>query len=228
MSPLETHPYLVFSVIGAALAGLACILLRPLRRELVCSGLSSAPSALLSVLFIPTYWQPSHIFAFRVGPEDLLFSFASGVLVWALAAYNGPHLPAELDWLAAGRRYLLVGAVFGTTWILLLQSGVRVMDAACLAALGILACLVMRRPRAWRLALRGGALFGISYAAVVIACLLVAPEFANGWQGADLSGLRVGPAPAEELLWGFTYGSVWPPLCAFLWNAPHGRAANRA
>lgn len=227
MSPLETHPYLVFSLIGTALAGLVCVVLRSARRELVCSGLSSAPSALLSILFIPSYWQPSHLLAWRVGPEDLLFSFASGVLVWALAAYKGPHLPAELDWLGAARRYLLVGAAFGTTWMMLLRSGVRVMDAACLAALVILAYLVLRAPRAWRLALRGGALFGFFYAGAVIACFLVAPEFADGWQGANLSGFQIGPAPAEELLWGFTYGSVWPPLCAFLWDAPDGRAGSR-
>ena len=38
--------------------------------------------------FIPYYWDPNVLGHFIASPEDLIFSFATGVLAWALATWQ--------------------------------------------------------------------------------------------------------------------------------------------
>ena len=75
----STYQYLSLALLMCLLAG-GCLLLLPLqRRLLLLGGALCLPFALVSYDYIPEYWNPRLTFHYITSPEDMLFSFSSGV-----------------------------------------------------------------------------------------------------------------------------------------------------
>lgn len=213
---LHAYPYLLGSLALLVLASLALWARPEHRRGMVWSGLVSTPCALLAVVFVPHYWEPQQVFWFVAGPEDLIFSFANGVVVWGMVADGDLEITRVPPWSRTTWRLVLLLAVFSLQWLALDRLGLRLMDGACLSATTILAFLMLRQPDLWRAAVRGSVLFLTYYVLWLIALDRLAPGFLAQWKHERLSGLRLGPIPAEELLWALLFGAVWPCLMAFL------------
>lgn len=211
---LDAYPYLVGSLVWLGLFG-ALLAMSPGPRAVpLLAGLLSGPSALASVVFVPEYWQPVRVACFFAGPEDVVFSFASGGIAclvafpaWRLLAWNRTLLAVAARWLGHMTRgsILTLGLWLG---------GLPVMPAT-LAATAMVGVGILRgRPGLAGVALRGGLAFAVVYGLALRLLFTVAPHFAAQWSQAGLSGLGVLGLPLEELAWALGFGSVWPLVVA--------------
>lgn len=81
---INYHAYLWMSLCLLELALLSWVLVPSQRRLMLISGLLSTPFALTSYFFVPDYWQPDRMAVFITGFEDIIFSFANGMIVICL------------------------------------------------------------------------------------------------------------------------------------------------
>lgn len=217
---LASYPYLGMSL-ALLLLLLGGLLVRPEARRLaLLSGLLQAPLGFLSVFFVPDYWAPARLFAFGAGPEDLLFSFSAGGLVWFIASSSSSHrLEVEI---AAGRilrRYAAFALPGVAAGALLWWSGVGPMHATF--AVGAVAVAILARRQRWALPLSaaGAVGFALLYAAVLKGAYLLWPAFPEQWSTAGAWGLSVWGLPLEEIVWAAGGGAAWPLFMAELTGA---------
>jgi hypothetical protein len=211
---LRDYPYLWLSLgwLGACAIGVA--LSAAPRGMPMLAGLLSAPSALASIVFVPEYWQPVRLATVVAGPEDFLFSTASGAIAWVVAMVGRRPVRGDAALgavLARWLRYMLLGS--GLTMGLWL-AGLRVMTATLVAMALVGLLIVRRRPDLTVVALRGGLTFPVLYGTALGISIGVWPHFASYWARANLSGLGLFGLPLEELAWASGFGAVWPLVVA--------------
>jgi hypothetical protein len=206
------YPYLMASVLLCALA-LLIIWRRPAqRRELVLSGLLGTPFGLFSFEFIGHYWRPKVVAFFICSPEDLIFSFAVGVIAWALATWLlRRRLSASYTARSIAMRYfalslLGVGVGYAIKW----THPIGVMNATLVSVAAVGLLLAGLRRDLWPLALHGAAWFVSFYFGWLVLSAALWPHFMAQWDGEELLHLRVFGLPTYEFLWALGYGLVWP------------------
>jgi hypothetical protein len=215
MPLIATYPYLIGSFGLLAFFAVAFVLRPEHRRLALISASVSAPYSLLAVVFVPTYWDPVQLFRFGMGPEDLVFSFANGGLVWILAAAYYSASPRVriggfvVRCAGATTAFLLVWLAFGRV------TGLPIMWAALLAGVVLWVFLVTRDVAALATSLNAAAIFAIGYTLWAAAIIHANPEFAGSWTAEALIGLEFLGVPIEETLWAVTFGAVWPLLVAY-------------
>lgn len=184
------------------------------------SALFSAPFGLTSIFFVPEYWHPIRVVEFICGPEDIIFSFANGGMVWAAAMGNMSQQKWRWDvWQKALRRYLLIAIVGMSVSAILGMIGVDAMPAALVPIYGVAAYVLWRRPRLIVPALRSITIFGLIYGMIFAGSVFLWPHFIDQWNRAALSGISIGLMPLEELGWGLGFGLSWPLFMAIVFNA---------
>jgi hypothetical protein len=226
---LEGYPYLAASL-GLALGAGLCYAgwsgdPRPAgRRALLLAALLAAPFALFSFEFIPKYWQPRLLLWF--GPasvEDLLFSSATGLLGWCVAAWpvrlrlwhgllEDEAGQKRIDWRQLAVRFAL-GAGPGIAVAYALKYGLPGTSVIAGTMWGIAvggALLFWRERRLWPLAASGGLAFSAVYGLFLLAILHAWPRLAVAWTSALQPHIWLGGVPAYELLWAAGFGAVWP------------------
>lgn len=219
---LARFPYLGMSL-ALFLLLLAGLLARPHQRKLtLLSAALQAPFGLLSVFFVPDYWKPARVFSFGTGAgvEDLLFSFASGGLIWLLAiSLSGARIEAGIE----PRKVLVRFAAFAVpgvaTGALLWWSGLGPMDATIAIAVVAAAVLAWRQRGVLYLSAAGALGFGLLYPAVLKCAYTLWPLFPDQWSSAGAWGLSVRGLPLEEIVWAVGGGAVWPLFVAYLVDA---------
>jgi hypothetical protein len=221
---LGTYPYLLWSL--ALLAGLAAGLrLRPQHRTTaLVGGMYGAPYAVASLLFVPEYWQPVRLWGLAVGVEDLIFSFANGGIVWLIATWT-VRSPVSFE-LEARRSFVRYAACSTSGFLVAFagwQAGLAVMTAFYLSMIVLGGALLLLRPRLWALSVRGGVGFGLLYSGVTLLVFAVYPDLAGQFSTANLSGVTVGTVPIEELLWAVGYGTVFPMILGYSFEATAAR-----
>ncbi len=77
--------YGLWAVLIAGLGLVAAFLTPVHRRVALLSGLCGAPLGLADAVFVPEYWDPTHLLGAAFSIEGVLFSFGNGVLVWLVA-----------------------------------------------------------------------------------------------------------------------------------------------
>jgi hypothetical protein len=222
MAWLSAYPYLAWSLVlmAAVGAGFAVCPARQ-RRPMLLSGLLAAPLALVSSsAFVPDYWKPVCIAQFLASPEDILFSFASGGIVWLMAAgFLRTRMAVDVRPKRLVRRYLLctvLGLVLSLGCVL---SGARPMTAAIVVGLGLGVALLWRRSDLWPMAMAGLVGFGAFYSAWLCGVSFATPWFCDQWNAEGLWGPRLRGIPLEEYVWGAGFGAVWPVFAAYLFDA---------
>lgn len=218
--PFGTYPYLFGCLVLLALAAVAWWLLPSQRRPLLLSGILATPFGLAAVQLVPEYYQPVRVAVFFVGPEDLLFSFAAGVLAWALAVFPVRHrlvlrlhIPSLLLPFA---RCLLFGIALHVACRL---SGLRGLESYIVPGVSLGAVLLAIRPSLWPISLTGAVFFPLVYLAVPVAMIRMQPQFLSEWNLANLSGALLFGVPIEEAWWAFGYGAAWPLIVASVLDA---------
>lgn len=215
MTVFDHYPYLGTSLLWLLFCLAAVAVSGGARRMAFLSAVLSMPSALASVVVVPDYWRPVRVAVFLAGPEDALFSFASGGIAWAVATARLPRpLESTLVPRQALARYFRHMALGSALTLLLLGAGLPVMPAIIVASVAVAAVVAARRPELWPLAAAGAGGFTVAYLAALLTVFALWPGFAGQWDGASLSGLRLLGIPLEELGWALAYGAAWPLLVA--------------
>lgn len=224
---LASYPYLGMSLALTLLFAVG-LLARPAERQLALwSAALQMPLGFLSVFFVPAYWQPARLFVLGAGPEDLLFSFASGGLVWLFAAPPGGRLERAVEPRTIARRYAAFAVPGVAAGALLVGWGLGPMSATVVVGLAAAAVLVRRQRHLLRLALAGAVGFGLLYPAVLALAGRLWPHFPGQWSESGSWGLRLAGLPLEEVVWALGGGAVWPLFVAFLVDARLAGAAPR-
>ncbi len=223
MPLIATYSYLVWSLGLFAMFVVAYVLKPAHRRVALASAILSAPYSFLAVVFVPLYWEPVQIFRLLVGPEDLIFSFANGGMVWILAA-TYYAVPDSLWGRTFRVRCAWITVSFLAAWFLLCLAGLPLMWAALAVGICLWCFLIWRDPAALTVSLKCGAVFAAGYTLWLAAILHVNPGFVQSWAPDGLVGATILAVPLEEILWAVEFGAVWPVLVAYFLDIEPRRA----
>jgi hypothetical protein len=190
----------------------------------------SAPFAFASPAFVPEYWTPKRIACFLAGPEDILFSFANGVLVWLLAVapvlgFIQPHFD-RTRMLRTFFAWTIIGFAIST---LVQAAGLTIWGGTVVACAAVSLLVLQRRPALWSVAVRGTIGFTAFYTLLLVGTFTVWPHFLDQWNAAALSGIFLIVVPLEEVVWAAGYGAAWPLIMAHAFGfrpASAGRTSN--
>lgn len=204
---------------GSCLAGLFFVSRE--REKILISAILSMPAACTAVLFVPEYWKPIRITQYSVGIEDIIFSFATGGIVWIFVSFSvGRNFSYNMALSTLIKRYLALVAL-GVFFIYILNRSTKwgVMAEALVGIIIIGLILLMRfRFKSWRIALAGSLLFTLYYSIIMGISLKLFPHMILFWNNNNLWGLSVFNVPLEEIVWAFGYGAVWPLAMAYVFN----------
>lgn len=220
---LQSHPYLIMSLILVVFS-VTCLAACPSQRRLmVLSGVLAMPFCLYEFAFIPEYWSPSTVGGGKVGPEDLLFSFSTGGIAWLIATFGTRYsLTVNFQKSVFLRRFVgssLMGVVFSLIfWVL----GVPIMTSILICYILGIVFISWRFPRFHSLVVKGAIGFAIIYTIILSGMFIISPGFISQWNSDNLSGFMVAGTPVEEALWALCFGAVWPRFIAYVLDArPH-------
>ena len=200
-----------------ATLGLIGIALFPDQRPIALrTGLCTAPFGLLEFIFVPEYWNPSHLFGKWLSIEAVSFAFGSGILAWLAAVVPfASRVTSNFNGSIFRLRYAQIGllllATIALTWrealgFVALPSG----ESSLLALVVVGEFLLGRRPDAWPFACAGSFGFGLIYASQLIALGRLVPNVVLFWSPEVREGLVLFGFPIEEMMWAALFGAVCP------------------
>lgn len=179
------------------------------------------PAACTAVLFVPEYWKPIRITQLSVGIEDIIFSFATGGIVWIIVSFSvGRNFSYNMALGTVIKRYLILMALAISLIYLLFRStqwGVMAEALVGIIIIGLI-LLVRFRFKSWRIAIAGSLLFSLYYFIIMGFILKLFPLMRMYWNNNNLWGISVFKVPLEEIVWAFVYGTVWPLAMAYVFD----------
>jgi len=224
------HPYLVWSLVllGSCLTGF--FFFSRERKNIFISAVLSSPAACTAVLFIPEYWRPARITPLSVGIEDLIFSFATGGIVWIIIGFTaGRNFTCNIVLTTVIKRYLILVALGMTLMLILYRStnlGVMFEAMIGITITGFI-LLLIQRFKSWRLAAAGSILFTLYYFFVTGLILYLFPNMGCYWNKEILLGISFFNVPVEEIAWAFGFGAVWPLAMAYVFDLDTSKKSSK-
>ena len=220
MALVSTYRYLAVSLVLLIIFVAGLVVSQGQRRLMLLSGLLSAPYALASVSFVPEYWNPVRVANFLTGPEDIIFSFANGGIVWLLSiCLVQRRTTVSLQTGRLLRRYIVCTSS-GSVFILVCRfSGFGVMTSVMVSVVALGVLLLWRRGKLWPLPVAGAIGFTLLYLVLTVAVSMIWPDYFLQWNADNLWGPSLLRVPLEEIVWAFGYGAVWPLLMAYVFDA---------
>jgi hypothetical protein len=214
----HAHVWLIWS--GAFLLSFALVFAsaQGRRRMMLRAAAATMPFGLTEPLFVPEYWNPPSLFdlAQRTGfdLESLIFAFAIGGIAVVLYDRLTGHVLTPVSLAGrTSRRHRLHGLALLTPaflFVALSSLGWNPIYPAVLAMAGGAAAAVLCRPDLLMKTVIGGLLFLAYYAIFMLGLTLSVPGYVEHvWNLPALQGPRLWGVPAEELLFGFSFGLYW-------------------
>jgi len=191
------------------------------RKKILISAVLSIPAACTAVLFVPEYWKSKRITQLSVGIEDIIFSFATGGIVWIIVSFSvGRNFSYKMALNTMIKRYLtLVALGVSLIYILFRSTKWGVMAEALVGIIIIgLILLVRFRFKSWRIAAAGSLLFTLYYSITTGFILKLFPHMNLYWNNNNLWGISVFNVPLGEIVWALGYGAVWPLAMAYVFD----------
>jgi len=217
---IHNYPYLTWSMMLAVTFWIVFLLDVTQRRMMLYGGLSSALFAIASIVYVPDYWQPIRIASFGVGPEDVIFSFANGGMIWTLSIWP---LRRRLSYRLCTRRFsrrfglcTLLGAIVAT---IAHHMGINVMSSLICAMVVVGFLLLAHQAKLWPICLAGSLGFLLIYATLIAITVSLYPGFPSQWTHSNLWGPTMWSLPLEEYVWAAGFGAVFPLILAYCSNA---------
>jgi hypothetical protein len=218
---LETHPYLLWGLVGLLLLALGLALCpQRLRWPSLLSGLLALVPAVTGAWTGRHYWSPVRIWPFFVSLEDFVYSFAIGGLAWLLGTWP-VHTRMVLN--IRPRRLLLryfMGCVLAATLTIgasLLES--KPMYGYLLPVVGVGLVVFYLRPALYRVGVWGLAGYALLHFALLKASFTLTPSFAGTWHVVSLWGPKLWAIPLDEIAWSAAVGAVWPASISYVFDA---------
>lgn len=210
---LNAYPYMGMCLIMLLMAAACVLTARRNARLLLLSGLLCAPYGLFSFEYIPLYWDPVVTYHFITSPEDILFSFAAGVIATRLLIFyqDGAYevtSQTRLIW----RRYLLYSAIgVGIGYAIRFgMPGTPVMVSTLAGVVVTGSMLSYKRSRFLAGSLCAGLSFALVYALLVKLSFVIWPHFRIAWEKAEFHSGWLAGVPLFEIYWALGFGMVWP------------------
>jgi len=198
------------------------------RKAMLWASLFTMPFGLTEPLFVPEYWSPPSLFdlAIKTGfdIESLIFCFAIGGVGSVL--YNAivgrvPNAMKLADQKQPLHRhhYKALSAPFIAFPLLYFFPWNPIYPSILAMLVGTIAN-VLCRPDLMRKSYIGGLLFLALYTVYLTGLEWSAPGYIERvWNTAALSGINIGFAPIEELLFAVSFGAYWSGVYEhFTWN----------
>jgi hypothetical protein len=214
------YPYLAASLLLLQILLVGVVLGAGQRRLTLLSGLLSAPFALASVFFVPEYWVPVRVAGHLTGPEDFIFSFATGGTAWLLAIWPWrQRVTADLHPGLFLGRYVSCATIGVALSMFCWVVGMGAMGSALVGITAVWGALMWRRRDLWPISAAGAFSFATFYALFVLVVFVLWPHLSLHWNVANLWGPRLLNVPVEEIVWALAYGAVWPLFMAHVFGA---------
>jgi hypothetical protein len=188
---------------------------------MMISALMSAPWAFASIVFVPNYWNPVRIASFLAGPEDLIFSFSNGIVVWAIAVVPlRGEISIRMNFRRMIKRSVLLSLLSFFITMSLWFLGLKIMMAVSVSLSTTIALLFFWLCRNFRIMCIYGAIgFTLFYGILTSLSFLFFPHFLEQWNLANLTGISIFNVPIEEIIWAFGFGAYWPLYIAYILDA---------
>ena len=211
------YPYFGWSISLFLISLLLLFLFPRHRRFMILSGIFSLPFALFSIAFVPEYWNPVKIGGLIVGIEDILFSYATGCIVWVIASLiSKQNFNFNTKLSTVLKRYLIVANSSIFLGILLWESGVNIMTATIILITIVGVVLLYYYRKLWFFLLSGAFGFTLFHMFIIYLILSFWPQFIFQWSSGSLSEIVVFGIPIEEIIWASAFGAVWPIFFVFI------------
>lgn len=211
------YEYLIGSLLFAAVWLILYIIRKDLRKQMIFASLLCMPLGLLEIFFIPWYWNPQRLFNLNPAIESLLFCFVVGgiaAVLYEVALKKHLIKAREKRTETKKHLYALAGVIILSMILFsfifkkdLIYTGIISM------ALGALTIMISRKDLIKETIL-GGILFLIVYFILLyILNTFIFPDMiAKTWNLEHLWGITFLKIPLEEILWAWTFGSLWAPI----------------
>lgn len=192
------------------------------------ASLVTTPFGLTEPLFVPEYWNPPSLFGLAQSTgfdvESLIFSFGIGGVGAVLYNVLTDRRPEPVDPEERHdprhrfHRWALATPLLVFLPLYLLPWNAIYPGIAAMLAGGVATALC--RPDLAGRTLAGGSLFVAYYLVFVAGIEVTAPGYVERvWNLSELTGVRLGPAPLEELLFAFGFGTYWSGVYEhFTWH----------
>jgi hypothetical protein len=219
---IRTYPYLAYSLgMAAVLAGALVLCSARRRRAALFVAMAGMPCAFLENLTIPGYWNPRRVFVcLGVGPEDLLFCFATGGASWLLATW-GLRGGIVFDYrLGESLRRFLACVLLGLVPMILLKAlGTGVSTAVIGSMAFFTVAMLCLEGQFWLVLVSGAVGFCLTYFLTVKLLFTAMPEALREWTLGNLWGPMVWGVPLDEIAWSAAFGAAWPAAMCYMLGA---------
>lgn len=220
MHLFSKYPYLLLSSLLLIICLLGLWLSKPgYRKLLLFSGLISIPTSFSSILFVPDYWDPARIIDITIGPEDLIFSFSTGIIIWFFITKMTPgHIDYHINTRQILGRFLkvILAGCLTCFSLLLLQIGIMLPILIAIIVVGV--WIAQKNSKWLRVSAAGFFSFTLFYTLLLRVNFHFNPFFIEQWSHDGLSGLFIWGIPLEEISWAAATGAVWPLIISYLFE----------
>jgi hypothetical protein len=181
---------------------------------MVITGALLSPFVALDALTTPSYWSPITTFNWPVGIEGLLFTFfITGIAavvyqIFFKKRYYGGKLRLSLSLV------FIVPAIAAALAVYFLKVNIIYLF---IFGFTFMACseIILRRDLLLN-SVFTSVIFATIYVITFSIWLFLSPESIEWWNTPELTGLRVGGVPIEEVLFSLSLGLFVGPLYQFL------------
>jgi hypothetical protein len=215
------HPYLWSSLFLVLVFFFPLYLAQPrdLRISMLKMGTLNAAFFPFCALLEGSYWQPTRLGGWLLGPEDVVISFALGAVVWGLAVWPLRHRIRLQTSTCAILRRMSRTLVFLVLFLGLRFLGLSWMTSYLVTLLSVAAVGLLLLPSMRPLAFYGAIVFVPLYFLYVTLILVLWPEALIQWNPAPPWGARLLGIPAGELAWSLLFGAALPLIGAYVLDA---------
>jgi len=218
-----TYAYLIGSLVLFLVWLALYFIYAELRSKILLVSLLTASLGLTEPLFVPSYWRPLTLFnlAERIGfdLESLLFAFGVGgiaaVIYESLTHKTRRHM-SEREMRAPRHRFHRLALASPVITFLLFYFFTNfnpIYSTIAALGIGVFATWLCRRDLLKPMII-GGVLFGIIYFVVFFVVLVwLFPGYVETvWNLEAISGILIGGAPIEELIFAILLGALWSSI----------------
>lgn len=188
-------------------------------RLMIYAGLATATSGGFAYFLEGNYWMPLRLGGFMLGIEDLLISYAVGMIPWYLVAFTWKKkLQMNFQWPGVIKRFLLISFISYTAYLFWVWFGLNPMTGLIVICGILVLAVLFMKPRNWPLALTGMISFSVVWFFVVALTFWLLPDFIFQWNLEGQWGRPLFGVPVGEIVWAVAFGAVLPLLNSFVFN----------